>query len=175
MNRLKSDNSGFSLVEIIISVMIVSIISGIAGYGVSISSGKPAEQCAKKLSSTLSHARTTTMGKYRNEITLKNTGSSYTVNERIIVTLNDDGSEGQTNERGTTIGNANVTIEYSLTGTEPYTTLTAGNSITLRFDSGSGALKEPSDVSGQLIFRISKSGTVKYVTITQLTGNVTIS
>jgi prepilin-type N-terminal cleavage/methylation domain-containing protein len=171
--RLLHTNSGFSLVEIIVTVMIASVITGTVGFGISLSSGKPAEKCARSLASALSHARTNTMGKYRNNIVLTNTGSGYTVSENILVGFNADESEN-TSQRSTTIGSSNVTIEY-YTGTASYTTLDVGDSLVIRFDSGSGALSEPSGTNGQLIFRISKSGTVKYVTIAQLTGNITTS
>jgi prepilin-type N-terminal cleavage/methylation domain-containing protein len=192
MKNLKADNCGFSLVEIIVTVMIASVITGTVGFGLSLSSGKPAERCARSLASALSHARTTTMGRYRNEITIKNTGSGgYTVNENIIISLNDDDTVKESSQRGTTVGDGSVTLEYSLTGNDSdYKTLSVGQSLTVHFDSGSGALNDSIALindsesggtetlkisKGQLKFRISKSGTVKYVTIAQLTGNITTS
>ena len=48
MNKLNRDQRGFSMVELIIVIAIMSIMAGVVGYGFSLTNGKPAEECAKK-------------------------------------------------------------------------------------------------------------------------------
>ena len=45
MKKLQKDDLGFSLVEIIIVVAIMSILLATVRYGLSLSDGKPAEEC----------------------------------------------------------------------------------------------------------------------------------
>ena len=176
MKKYKTNDLGFSLVELIIVVAIISLFVGMTGYGLSLSSGKPAEECARKLAACIQHGRTTTMGKYRNIITIsKESGSEQiVVKEMVTVNIEDDGTE-QTSERSSTVGSKGVKIEYSTDGGSSYTELTAGSSITLRFDSGSGALKKtaPGDTY-YTTFKISKANKEKYVMIETLTGRVTV-
>ncbi len=178
MRAYKTNNLGFSLVELIIVVAIMSLFVGVTGYGLSLSSGKPVEECARKLAACIQHGRTTTMGKYRNIITVsKESGSErIVVKEEVTIKVNPDGSAAQTNERHSVVGSKGVKIEYSMDGGSSFTELTTGSSIMLRFDSGSGALKKtaPGDAY-YTTFRISKADKVKYVIIETLTGRVTAS
>lgn len=176
MRKYQTNDLGFSLVELIIVVAIMSLFLGMTGYGLSLSSGKPAEECARKLAACIQHGRTTTMGKYRNIITIsKEAGSEQIViKETVTISIAFDGTE-QTSERSSTVGSKGVKVEYSTDGGSSFTELTAGSSITLRFDSGSGALKKtaPGDTY-YTTFRISKANKVKYVTIEPLTGRVAV-
>ena len=90
MRAYKTNNLGFSLVELIIVVAIMSLFVGVTGYGLSLSSGKPAEECARKLAACIQHGRTTTMGKYRNIITVsKESGSERSVvKEEVTIKVN---------------------------------------------------------------------------------------
>jgi prepilin-type N-terminal cleavage/methylation domain-containing protein len=183
VRKAHNANAGFSLVEVIVAVMILSVLGGVAGYGLSMSNGKPAEECARKLSSALSHARTSTMGKYRNTIKVSDTGSGIVVNEHIVITIDEtDGTEDRTSDRSSTVGAKNVKVEYSTDNGTSYNDL---STLNIRFDSGSGKLNEVSvpngsdnvklTVNGRLIFRISKAGTVRYVTVMALTGKIEVT
>lgn len=178
MRTYKTNNLGFSLVELIIVVAIMSLFLGMTGYGLSLSSGKPAEECARKLAACIQHGRTTTMGKYRNIITVSKESESeqIVVKEEVTVRVNPDGSAAQTSERRSVVGSKGVKIEYSTDGGNSFTELAAGSSIMLRFDSGSGALRKtaPGDMY-YTTFRISKADKVKYVIIETLTGRVAAS
>lgn len=59
----KMDHRGMSLVEIIIVIALVSVIAGVVGYGLSLISNKPVEECAKKVEMVLNSNRTSSMGK----------------------------------------------------------------------------------------------------------------
>lgn len=177
MGKLNSDNRGFSLVEIIVVVSIMSIMIGVIGYGLSLSSGKPAEECAKKLSAAISHGRTATMGKYRNVITVKKEDDGrLTVTEDTYIKIYDDGTTPpDTSRRSSVVGAKNVTVKYKI-GTGSYEELTNGSSIELRYDSGSGAMKRTAPGNEYYTgFEISKSGKVWYVKLETLTGKVTAS
>lgn len=179
MKKLNTDNRGFSLVELIIVIAIISVMTGVVGYGLSLSSGKPAEECAKKLASAISHGRTATMGKYRNEIIVrKESNGRLTVTEDTLIRIENEGtpSENQvTSQRSSVAGGKGVTVEYKI-GTGGYTELTDGSEIRLRYDSGSGAMKKTAPGDAYYTgFRISKSGKVWYVNLETLTGRVTAS
>jgi prepilin-type N-terminal cleavage/methylation domain-containing protein len=167
MDRLKRDNFGYSLIELIITIAIISVMLGVVSYSLSLSSGKPADECARKLASVLSQARTTTMGKYMNEITITVSNTEgVVVNEDILI------KEGSTSNRKSTVGKSSVTVKYKCSGTSGYVDIPSGG-LQLRFNSGTGALTAPTK-DGQLIFEISKSGTCRYVIINCLTGKVTV-
>lgn len=176
-HHMQHDNRGFSLVELIIVVAMSAALLGVMGYGMSLSDGKPAQECARKLASALQHGRTETMGKYRNVITVtKEADGRLTVTETPIVKIEDDGTVVPGTSRVSVAGSKGVTVEYKI-GSGGYTELAPGNSIELRFDSGSGALKPIVDGGTDYYtgFRLSKAGTVWYVTIQYLTGKVTAS
>ncbi len=194
MNKLNRDQRGFSMVELIVVIAIMSIMAGVVGYGFSLTNGKPAEECAKKLSAAIAHGRTTTMGKYRNVITVrKESDGRLTVTEDTLVRIEDDGSEVWSS-RGSTVGVKGVEVEYKI-GTDAYKPFDENvSAIQLRYNSGSGAMKKEvktgkiSDISPvtkelntSLIeeyctgFRISRAGKVWYVKLETLTGRITSS
>ena len=177
MKQLNSDNRGFSLVEVVVVLALVSAISAIAGYGFSMTNGKPAQECAKKLAGAISHGRTTTMGKYRNEIIVKKeTNGTLTVTEDTYTSESDITNNTPSQSRSSTVGAKGVTVEYQI-GTGGYTELTEGNEIRLRYDSGSGAMKKTANGGSDYYtgFQISKAGKVWYVKLETLTGNITTS
>ena len=59
------NNSGISLVEIIVVVAIMSVLIGVTSIGFGMVSTKTATQCAEKMDICLNRARTQTMGKQK--------------------------------------------------------------------------------------------------------------
>lgn len=175
MKQLNNDNRGFSLVELIIVLAILSAISVVAGYGFSMTNGKPAQECANKLAGAISHGRTTTMGKYRNEIVVrKEADERLTVTEDTLIRIEPDSSEVRSS-RSSVVGAKGVTVEYKI-GSGGYIELTPGNEIRLRYDSGSGAMKKTAPGDDYYTgFRISRAGKVWYVNLETLTGKITAS
>lgn len=182
MKRLETDDRGFSLVEIIIVVTIMSVLIGVVGYGLSLSDGKPADECARKMAAVIQHGRTTTMGKYRNRIHIKNDGGKIMVEEEIVTNVTKDAGGSEIEDkitRSSTVGGRGVVVEYSTDGGTSYTELTDGSEIVLSFDAGSGGLKQTKLADGSNVyysrFRISRAGTIKYILIETLTGRVIVS
>lgn len=177
MKSYRADNHGFSLVELIIVVSIMALMISVMGYGLSLSSGKPAEECARKFAASIQHGRMTTMGKYRNIITVSKDAATgkIVVSEEIVTQIDDTGAEHKVT-RTNNVGSRQVTFEYSTDGGSTFTELTPGSSITLRFDSGSGALKKtgPGDTY-YANYKISKANKTMYVLIETLTGRVVAS
>lgn len=175
MNRAKADNRGFSLVEIIIVVAIISVLIGTVGYGLSFSSGKPAEDCAQKTVSMLQHARTLTMGKYKviSTITMKSETGELVLTEQVYST-EAQMTAGTPETTQTVIGAKGVTLEYSYDGTN-YTQLDASNPLVVEFSRSTGALK-PTDGSTTYLkeIRVSKANTTRTIEIAPLTGRVEI-
>ena len=179
MKKLKRDNRGFSLVEVIMVVAILSIMAGVLGYSFNLTNGKPAEQCAKRLASAISHGRTATMGKYRNTITVsKDADGNLIVTEDTLVLAKDEEhgiSEDVTSQRFSKVGSKDVKVEYRI-GTGSYTELANGDSIFLRYDSGSGAMKKTAPGDAYYTgFKISKADKTWYVKLETLTGRVSYS
>lgn len=178
MKQLNHDNRGFSLVEVIMVVAILSIMAGVIGYSFNLTNGKPAEQCAKRLASAISHGRTATMGKYRNTITVsKNADGNLIVTEDTLVLAKDEEhgiSDDVTSQRFSMVGGKDVKVEYKI-GTGDYQELTT-ESIVLRYDSGSGAMKKTAPGDAYYTgFKISKADKTWYVKLETLTGRVSYS
>lgn len=178
MKQLNHDNRGFSLVEVIMVVAILSIMAGVIGYSFNLTNGKPAEQCAKRLASAISHGRTATMGKYRNTITVSKDADGLIVTEDTLVLAKDEEhgiSDDVTSQRFSRVGGKDVKVEYKI-GTGSYTELADGESIFLRYDSGSGAMKKTAPGDAYYTgFKISKADKIWYVKLETLTGRVSYS
>jgi len=169
----KIGNSGFSLVEIIIVLAIISVLAGTVSYGLSFSSGKPAEECAQKVVSVLQHARTTTMGKYKVTIQIKKNAAGLISIEQSVYRSQADYINGTPDITETTVGAKGVSFEYSSNGTD-YIQLGVGegDALKLEFSRSTGALKENETGAYWQYFRISKAHTVKNVEIVPLTGRI---
>lgn len=172
--RMKiDDNKGYSLVEIIIVVTIISIVAGTVGYGLSLSSGKPAVECAQKLSAELSHARVMTMGKNKLTVTVGKDSS-----DRVVINYLQKTTDTSTEVSSSTlIGAGGVKLEVSKDKTN-WTEITgdSGTFVTLEFSRSTGALKPSVDGGNEYYqyFRITKAHVTQYVVIVPLTGKIQV-
>lgn len=157
---MRDDNKGVSLVELIIVVAIIALFTGVAGYGLSLSSGKAADECARKLAASIQHARTASMGKNKTTIKVWKDAEGVWTQEVITMADKDTGGAAAAVEQDKVkVGAKNVDISGGMLGTE------------LEFDRSSGALKNG---SGEITFTISKASKTYTVKIVALTGRVTV-
>lgn len=167
MRQVRQNNKGFSLVEIVIVVAIMAILVGAVSYGLSFSSGKPADECARKLASCMQHARTATMGKFKTTITIRKDADGIWADETITNADKDSGGAGATTTTTTKIGDAKVNISFSESGD------VASTPVSFEFNRGSGALTTYAD-KAVVSFTVSKASTTKTVEIVPITGKITV-
>lgn len=132
----RMNNSGMSLVELIVVLAIVSVVGTGLVIGVNATSGKAAEECAAKLESAFAGTRTTALGKI---------GASGTVRVETdgiwyIETIESAGPSGvETSEKKTRIGDDTVSVKYKITGKTEYIDLLSGNELRLKFNRSNGS------------------------------------
>ncbi len=172
---MKCNNKGMSLVEIIIVVAMMSIILGVAGYGLSLSSTKHIDECAEKLTSAIQHCRTVTMGKNETTITIAYDGSG-----RVIVTENvtrvDDTGALVTSSNQNIVGKKGLTVTYGVSGIGGGEKSLATEPLTLKFNRGNGSLEATNGSESLLCTKIVVSGNngSKNIEIVPITGKVTL-
>ena len=177
--KRKQDNRGMSLVEIIIVVAIMSIFIGTVGYGLSMISGKPAEECGQKLLSALQHTRTITMGKKDTTITIFMDAEERIAVKEVAVKLLDNDGNTTTEERESVVGAKGVAVICTMSDGSTVN-ITGTNTVELKFDRGSGALRS-TRVNGIdnstvcTLITISKGDKIRYITITPVTGKLELT
>lgn len=173
------DNRGMSLVEIIIVVAIMSTFIGVMGYGISMISGKPAEECAQKLLSVIQHTRTITTGKQDTTITIFMDSEERIVTKEVSVRLLDNDGNTTTEERESVAGAKGVSVICTMSDGSTVN-ITGTNTVELKFDRGSGALRS-TRVNGIdnstvcTLITISKGDKIRYITITPVTGKLDLT
>lgn len=168
-----------SLVEIIIVVAIMSVFIGVMGYGISMISGKPAEECAQKLLSAIQHTRTITTGKQDTTITIFMDSEERIVTKEVSVRLLDNDGNTTTEERESVVGAKGVSVICTMSDGSTVN-ITGANTVELKFDRGSGALRS-TRVNGIdnstvcTLITISKGDKIRYITITPVTGKLELT
>lgn len=167
MRQIRQNNKGYSLVEIIIVVAIMAIMVSVVSYGLSFASGRAADECARKLTSSLQHARTATMGKYKTTITIRKDANGIWADETVTTADAATGGAGTATTTTTKIGDAKVDISFSETGD------VASTPVTFEFNRGSGALTTYADRAA-VSFTVSKAGKTYTVEIVPITGKIAV-
>ena len=60
---MKQENKGFSLVELIVVIAIMTILTGLISAGIGMAVSKPADECIDKFKASLQSIRVTSMRK----------------------------------------------------------------------------------------------------------------
>jgi len=150
--RRKCDNSGFSLVELIIVVAILAIVVGGLTLSLSVVSNRKVLKCADEIAATIERARVMTLGKAQNDVEciISFDGSDNTYHAVII----QGGSEVSDREVGeapiaVTVYFDNDTVGYTLDnikGDAPANDTSAG--LHILFNRSSGAFVEGTNIAG---------------------------
>ena len=166
--RMRQDNRGVSLVEILIVVSIITVLAGVGIYSVSLMSGKPAMKCAQKIMYSLERHRTTAMSKVGAKYLLEQDGDKVYFREYVIDGA--DASGAWVLNSQSEVGSSGVTVTYMLDSDTTPQPLP----LELEFDRSSGAFKP--QASGRYCTRIvaSRGGKDYKLTLVPLTGKVYI-
>ncbi len=165
--RTDINNRGFSLVELIVTIGIVSFL--IAGFfiGFAILTNKSVEECSKKIQSKMENNRTTTMGKLSSSLKFYVSDGKIKVDETI------DG-----NTSTSVVGDSSVAVTYDLKkgAVETNDVSLASQPLIVSFDRASGSLK--ADGSGNYLtyIKISNSDGSKVITlkVDKLSGRISV-
>ncbi len=163
----KKDNRGMSLVEILIVIALMAVIAGFAGYGLSMISNKPVEECAKKIEIALNRDRVNSMGKSSAWLEF------YMEDGRLVVVEYLDNVPGQPQTIGAEGVHMKITYDlgsYDVTETGAYR---------VAFERDSGAVKAFEIKVGGSAQKckeivISKGSFVKTIKLDTLTGRVNV-
>ena len=165
----KTDNRGFSLVELIAVLAIMAVLVGIFAFGYSLISNKQVDQCAKKIQVSLENARTTSLGKSSVDLKFYPSGGKIYLEK----TLDGDASKATTSEIGD--GKLSVKFMFKKSGAANVEKNAATVAVTgIAFDRASGAIK--ADNTGYYLDSVKVSNGRKTLTVSveKLTGRVTI-
>ena len=152
--KVKKNNGGFSLVELIVVIAISVVLIGAATISIRSVMGVEVKQCARNIESIINKTRV--------KIYKASDGAYY-----YKMTIN--GTESDPSK----IGKSRIEVYYSMN--DDYsgkTQLNVSDSIELQFDRSSGAQKP--DTNGKYCSRIwvQKNSTEKVITIYKETGKV---
>ena len=165
------NNKGFSLIELIVVIAIMSILAAIVTLGVGTISGSKVKECAKGIEAVLNKARVSSMGKDQvtAQLYIGDDGAYY-----MDLTTEINGSSDTQTKR---VGRSELVLMYSYKDdySDPQVLKKQGK-LNISFDRSSGELK--ADESGNYCQRIwvqNKKGSVVWtITIYKETGTVEV-
>lgn len=172
---LRKDKRGISLVEILVVIAIIGVVATVGIWGLNAVSSRPAQQCSQKLIYSLERNRVTVMGKsdayYKVWI---NDKDRVIFEEGVSNTAADDHGNYTYSVTSSEIGNSRVKLSYLTSGGE--VAMGRGDSLTIRYDRGSGAFKSFTDQDGNSLVvtgLVAQSGGKRFVVrLVQVTGKV---
>lgn len=165
---MRENNKGLSFVEVIIVVAIMSLLVTMAGFGLGLINGRPADECAQKIMYSLENTRTKAMGKFETTYRLYRDSSTGQIMMEESVTVSAGGTATNTTS---VLGDDEVTVTYKLKGVATETTLTAGTSVIFNFDRTNGAITG-TDYCEQI--KVSKANREHTITIVGPTGKISM-
>lgn len=170
---MKCNNKGMSLVEIIVVIGMMSIVLGVVGYSLSLSSSKHIDECAKKITNAIQHCRTVTMGKNETTITISYNASGNVVVNETVKHVDDTGAI-ITNNNETIVGKQGLTVTYNISGVGEKSL--SSEPLTLKFNRGNGSLQATNGSETSLCTKIvvSRDANAKNIEIIPITGKVTL-
>ncbi len=169
---MKKDNKGFSLVELIVVIAIMSIVIVGAIIGVGAITGKPAEKCANQISAVLNSCRNASMGKLGSKVSFYYDAAAG----KVIAT-----EQFGTSSKQYPISDAGVKFEFLIEGESTNRELDS-TPLVITFDRSSGGIAPLNDdnataLRGKVLKKIilSKADKCFELKISSLTGRVEIT
>ena len=178
------DNTGFSLVELVVVIAIMAILIGVIALGYGSIAGTDAKECASDINTYLAETKTGTLGKDYQELKIY---ADATTNEKkvdfVIYHYEADPAHpdkvlpNMTPEvTGTeTVGKSSVEITCTFSDGPPIVIDSAGNSVTLAFNRASGAfmhakINDVQTTSDCILITIKKGSRVYSIELIPKTG-----
>lgn len=149
---MKKNNAGFSLVELIVAIAILTVLTGVGAYGLNQVTGFRAREAADKITSSLKENKIETLGKAKSS-----GGMAWEIyrdgNDFFIRTVYDagTGTEYYSNSEKINEGKVTVWVGKKTGGASNwvanYITLTDGNAYRIYFNRSTGALCDASGLA----------------------------
>lgn len=167
--KIKKDNRGLSLVEVVIVITILAILGALMTAGISAAVSKPADECANKMVAAFNNARVTTMGKQSISLTIYEQDNCVYLKKE-IVTKAGDTPHVETSK----IGAKDVEVTYKLEGESSEVPLN-GNPMIVTFSRSTGGFNEQ-PTSNKYIEEIiiTKGNKTRTLKLEYLTGKVVL-
>lgn len=164
-DKLHNDNSGYSIIELVIVLAIIAIIMSTVFYSIILIFSANARSCANNIQRSIGDCKVTTMGKADAYMILsRDDNGVYTQ----VFVKESDGTD--TVEERNKVGSNKVEVGYIVKDSDDEIPLMPGDSIEIRFDRSSGGFK--AGASGVLYKKLYvRGGSKNYgIFLTELTG-----
>lgn len=171
MKKHHKNNQGYSLVELIVVIAIISVLAGLSMVGLHWIQGKPALKCAHMIKSSLCESQALSMAKYETAILIRR-------NEEGKLELRQSHRDTKADEECVVsvveIGNSDVDVSFVTDSGEEYE-IDETQSLTLFFNRMTGGFL-PLENTSEYCYEIhvSKAGTEKIVELAPLTGSISL-
>lgn len=139
---MKNKNAGMSLIELVVVVAIVAIMAGVGMYGLGQISGYRARECSKKISSSLTSNKVTTLGKAKQNGDIIWQLYQDSSNSAFYVKVTYNATGGSAYSETTKVSKGRVAVKYVNNGTD--VTVDSTHPLSLCFNRSTGALCEAS-------------------------------
>lgn len=160
-----NDNTGYSLVELIIVIAIIALIISTVFYSVVMVFGANAKSCANNIQRAIADCKVTTMGRSSAYMELYRDADQNVYTRMYVM----DSSGAYVASEPQKVGTGRVYVAYTPKGGAE-TELLAGDTIELRFNRASGGFAK--DAGGNVYEKLHvQGGSKKYeIVLTELTG-----
>lgn len=161
---MKKKNEGFTLIELVVILAMMSIFIGIFAYNIGQITGYNAKECYKKISTAITQAKVSTLGK------AKETGDMYLQiyrdqgTDRIYIqtVTNGKSSSPTITDKTKITKRSGVKVGYQLKGSSDITDAVDGAELNICFNRATGAIVNTDGSASSLQYIHITAGTYKY-------------